>query len=285
MAQSDVIKFMWEIPLKHLSGQHNQRLHGNRGGVKVSNAAQTANDFSTIDGLVRFAQSRIPADVPDSSRNRKLEIELYSKHPRVYTGNDQHAAAKAGAIGSKLVFGKEVSDGLVELMATGQITDKTADALTTLVHEVLHTSSTHVGIMSKPGESWAEEGIIESLARKAVEPYYANIEILRKPVYSQNIGVLRRLFSDNEIEKMYRMVDEKRVTLIKKKIKDEFAKNAERLKPGLGEQIRKDIKDPLGVLHKPVSDWQAYDKINSLRAFLQSVNVVMGLKTINWRNY
>lgn len=284
MAQSDVIEFAWEISTKHLAGQHNQKKHGYR-GMRVSQAAQ-AHDFSTIDGLVRFAQSKLPAGVLDSNRNRKLEIELYSRNPLVYSGSDAHPALQAGAMSSKLIFGKEVSDGLVELMTTGQMNDKTADALTTLVHEVLHTTSHHIGIMNKPGEQWAEEAIVESLARKAVEPHYAGIEALRgKKTYTQNVGLIRRWFSSSEIEKMYFMTDEKRVALIKKKIRDEFARNAERLQPGLGDRLRKDIKDPLGMLHKPVSDFNSYDKVTRLRLFLTSVDAVMGLKTINFRDY
>ncbi len=56
----------WLEEYKHLTGQHNQRLHGNRGGVKVSQEAMRANiPSSQLGNLRQVSQRDLETDVAE----------------------------------------------------------------------------------------------------------------------------------------------------------------------------------------------------------------------------
>jgi hypothetical protein len=240
-------------------------------------------DFTSLAGMEDFIKNSSPkTNHVDWPRN----IELHS--PRLEEVNQ--TSTRGAASGSNIFLDNKVSNGLEQLMKDGKLDDNTANSLTTLAHEYYHTESPHIGVLSKPGESYIEEGLVEHFARKAVESIYPGIEALRD-ARNYEVQSLRHTFSDNELVKLFNMNDEQRTSLVRSTMRSLVATIV--INAGGSEALAKavahDVKDPMSLFKRPYKDMESLktaSKTSPLYRVLQSIGVMGGgLRTIDWHHY
>ena len=256
------------IRVKHLQGQHNQSTHGRR------------SDYSTPENILES----IGADLPDTGYRGKPNLMIDSTDTRLHGDNG------AGASGGNIHLGKRASNGIKQLMQTGEINETTADALATVAHELGHVRSPHIGVMSKKGESYIEEGLVEHFARQNVEKQFLGIEALRikRGIRNNEVESARHFFNDSELKELYKKPDNQRRFAVSRSVRNwaaavilKVSKN-----PSLSQAIAKDIRDPIAIFMRPTKDYSSLGNVGSTRKMIQALSVMGGgLKTIDFRQY